>query len=86
MGYKFFRNGDVNVFFKGINSIVAIASYTGYNQEDSVIMNRSAVDRGFFRYLLFCVDNYSQTALQMFKDYNKTFDNVHAIEINFTCF
>ncbi|KAK7916264.1 hypothetical protein WMY93_012025 [Mugilogobius chulae] len=29
--------------------IVAIASYTGYNQEDSVIMNRSAVDRGFFR-------------------------------------
>lgn len=35
--------------FSGINSIVAIASYTGYNQEDSVIMNRSAVDRGFFR-------------------------------------
>uniref|UniRef100_G1Q9D0 DNA-directed RNA polymerase subunit beta n=1 Tax=Myotis lucifugus TaxID=59463 RepID=G1Q9D0_MYOLU len=33
----------------GINSIVAIASYTGYNQEDSVIMNRSAVDRGLFR-------------------------------------
>ncbi|XP_069482212.1 DNA-directed RNA polymerase II subunit RPB2 isoform X1 [Ambystoma mexicanum] len=33
----------------GINSIVAIASYTGYNQEDSVIINRSAVDRGFFR-------------------------------------
>uniref|UniRef100_A0A4W3J9J6 DNA-directed RNA polymerase subunit beta n=1 Tax=Callorhinchus milii TaxID=7868 RepID=A0A4W3J9J6_CALMI len=33
----------------GINSIVAIASYTGYNQEDSVIMNRSAVDRGYFR-------------------------------------
>ncbi|XP_043915093.1 DNA-directed RNA polymerase II subunit RPB2 [Protopterus annectens] len=33
----------------GINSVVAIASYTGYNQEDSVIMNRSAVDRGFFR-------------------------------------
>lgn len=36
----------------GINSIVAIASYTGYNQEDSVIMNRSAVDRGFFRSVL----------------------------------
>uniref|UniRef100_A0A8C6SGU7 DNA-directed RNA polymerase subunit beta n=1 Tax=Neogobius melanostomus TaxID=47308 RepID=A0A8C6SGU7_9GOBI len=33
----------------GINAIVAIASYTGYNQEDSIIMNRSAVDRGFFR-------------------------------------
>ena len=33
----------------GINSIVAIASYTGYNQEDSVIINEYAVDRGFFR-------------------------------------
>ncbi|XP_054164756.1 DNA-directed RNA polymerase II subunit RPB2 [Oppia nitens] len=33
----------------GINSIVAIMSYTGYNQEDSVILNASAIDRGFFR-------------------------------------
>lgn len=33
----------------GINSIVAIACYTGYNQEDSVILNASAVERGFFR-------------------------------------
>ena len=33
----------------GINSIVAIATYTGYNQEDSVILNSSAVDRGYMR-------------------------------------
>jgi len=33
----------------GINSVVAIACYTGYNQEDSVVLNASAVDRGFFR-------------------------------------
>lgn len=32
----------------GMNVIVAIAAYTGYNQEDSVIMNKSAVDRGMF--------------------------------------
>jgi DNA-directed RNA polymerase II subunit RPB2 len=32
----------------GINAIVAIMSYTGYNQEDSVIMNQSAIDRGMF--------------------------------------
>lgn len=32
----------------GINVIVAIASYTGYNQEDSVLLNKSAVDRGLF--------------------------------------
>ena len=33
----------------GINAIVAIACYTGYNQEDSLIMNHSSVDRGFMR-------------------------------------
>ena len=32
----------------GINVVVAIASFTGYNQEDSVIMNQSAIDRGLF--------------------------------------
>ncbi|KAH9419431.1 DNA-directed RNA polymerase II subunit RPB2 [Dermatophagoides pteronyssinus] len=37
----------------GINSIVAIMSYTGYNQEDSVIMNASAIDRGFFRSIFY---------------------------------
>jgi len=32
----------------GINAIIAIATYTGYNQEDSILMNKSAVDRGLF--------------------------------------
>lgn len=32
----------------GINAIVAIATYTGFNQEDSIIMNQSAIDRGLF--------------------------------------
>lgn len=33
----------------GQNAIVAIATYTGYNQEDSIIMNQSSIDRGLFR-------------------------------------
>jgi DNA-directed RNA polymerase II subunit RPB2 len=33
----------------GENVVVAIASYTGYNQEDSIVINKSAVDRGLFR-------------------------------------
>lgn len=33
----------------GQNTITAIACYSGYNQEDSVIMNQSAIDRGLFR-------------------------------------
>ena len=32
---------------------MAIASYTGYNQEDSVILNESAVDRGLFRSIFY---------------------------------
>jgi len=33
----------------GENCIVAIMSYTGYNQEDSLVFNQSAIDRGLFR-------------------------------------
>lgn len=37
----------------GTNAIVAIMCYTGYNQEDSVIVNQSALDRGLFRSTFF---------------------------------
>lgn len=33
----------------GCNAIIAIACYSGYNQEDSIMLNQSAIDRGFFR-------------------------------------
>ena len=33
----------------GINAIVAIMSYTGYNVEDAILINQGAVDRGIFR-------------------------------------
>lgn len=32
---------------------MAIACYSGYNQEDSVMMNQSSIDRGFFRSIFF---------------------------------
>lgn len=48
------------VWFTGINSIVAIASYTGYNQEDSVIINASAIERGFFRSVSFTCNDKTQ--------------------------
>ncbi|OQV15344.1 DNA-directed RNA polymerase II subunit RPB2 [Hypsibius exemplaris] len=37
----------------GINCIVAVASYTGYNQEDSIIMNTAAIQRGLFRHTFY---------------------------------
>lgn len=37
----------------GNNAIFALMSYTGYNMEDAVIMNKSSVDRGMFRSTFF---------------------------------
>jgi DNA-directed RNA polymerase II subunit RPB2 len=39
----------------GYNAIVAIGIYSGYNQEDSVILNKGALDRGLFRSLYYTV-------------------------------
>jgi len=33
----------------GVNAIVAIMSYTGYNVEDAILINQASVDRGIFR-------------------------------------
>lgn len=33
----------------GFNVVVAIMTYGGYNQEDSIMINRAALDRGLFR-------------------------------------
>ena len=43
---KFYRAQDMP---SGNNIIVAIATYGGYNQEDSIMFNRAALDRGLFR-------------------------------------
>ena len=37
----------------GQEAIVAIACYTGYNQEDSLLVNKSALDRGLFRSMIY---------------------------------
>lgn len=56
----------------GINAIVAIATYTGYNQEDSVIMNKSSIDRGLFTstfyrsYKEHCIKNHSTGEEEVF--------------------
>ena len=39
---------NVDKLPNGINVIVAIATYTGYNQEDSIIFNKASIDRGLF--------------------------------------
>lgn len=50
----------------GCNSIIAIACYTGYNQEDSIMLNQSAIDRGFFRSVFFRTYDDSQKNDEIF--------------------
>lgn len=64
------RYVSVNQMPVGINSIVLMGCFSGYNQEDSVIINQSAIDRGMFRsasYRLYktqegLASNYSKTS------------------------
>lgn len=44
MAKYIFKNNLPN----GENLIVAICTYTGYNQEDSIIVNKSSIERGMF--------------------------------------
>ena len=44
---------DVDKLPYGVNAIVAIASYTGYNQEDSLILNKTSIERGMFQSLYY---------------------------------
>ena len=45
-GMKYLKTSDLP---NGEMVMVAIACYTGYNQEDSIVMNQGAIDRGLFR-------------------------------------
>jgi DNA-directed RNA polymerase II subunit RPB2 len=57
----------------GQNAIVAIACYSGYNQEDSVIMNQSSIDRGLFRSLFFrtYTDSQKRVGMNIVEDFEK---------------
>jgi len=50
----------------GVNAIVAICTYTGYNQEDSIILNKSSMERGMFQSL------YQRTYQDKEEDTSKT--------------
>jgi len=50
---RIMKHMKCNYLPNGINVIVAIATYSGYNQEDSIIVNQSAIDRGLFNSTFF---------------------------------
>jgi DNA-directed RNA polymerase II subunit RPB2 len=47
---KFYHS---DTMLSGQNIIVAIMTYGGYNQEDSIMINRSSLDRGLFRSIFY---------------------------------
>ena len=58
----------------GKNAIVKIASYSGYNQDDSVIINKSALERGLFRsaYKTYDSKEMTDTKTDMVEFFNPT--------------
>ncbi len=46
---KFSKYINYNNLPSGVNAMVAIGCYTGYNMEDSILLNQAAIDRGLFR-------------------------------------
>lgn len=50
---RFKKYTDVDKLPYGVNAIVAIASYTGYNQEDGLILNKTSIERGMFNSLYY---------------------------------
>ena len=50
---KYKKYTQVDKLPYGINAIVAIMSYSGYNQEDAIILNKTAVERGLFQSLYY---------------------------------
>lgn len=55
----------------GQNAIIAVMSYSGYDIEDALIMNKASIDRGFGRCLV-----YKNSKCIMKRYANQTFDRI----------
>ncbi|ORX89614.1 DNA-dependent RNA polymerase II second largest subunit [Basidiobolus meristosporus CBS 931.73] len=57
----------------GQNAIVAILCYSGYNQEDSLIMNQTSIDRGLFRSIFYrsYMDQEKKVGMMVMEEFEK---------------
>lgn len=55
----------------GQNAIIAVMSYSGYDIEDALILNKASIDRGFGRCLV-----YKNSKCTMKRYANQTFDRI----------
>ncbi|KAI0987754.1 hypothetical protein GJ496_003572 [Pomphorhynchus laevis] len=51
--YEFY---DMDQYPSGINAVVAVLSYTGYDMEDAMIINKASSDRGFGKTLIYTTE------------------------------
>ena len=63
----------------GVNAIVAIMSYTGYNVEDAILINKGSIDRGIFRTMYYTSYEARETSSKVSGiSVNSTFTNIEA--------
>jgi DNA-directed RNA polymerase beta subunit len=65
------------VYPNGVNAIIAIASYGGFNQEDSLCLNKSSAERGIYEGIHF---NFVKTELENGEHFGNP-DEAHTIDI-----
>ena len=69
VGTRYNKYTNVDKLPNGMNIIVAIASYGGYNQEDSIIINRDSVERGMFNSMYYT--SYEDSEIDSFGNISK---------------
>jgi DNA-directed RNA polymerase II subunit RPB2 len=63
----------------GVNAIVAIMSYTGYNVEDAILINKGSIDRGLFRTIYYTSYESRETSSKVAgSNVNSTFTNIES--------
>jgi len=63
----------------GVNAIVAIMSYTGYNVEDAILINKGSIDRGIFRTMYYTSYEARETSSKVGgMSVNSSFTNIQA--------
>jgi len=72
-------NNEENTY--GVNAIVAIMCYTGYNVEDAILINEASINRGLFRTTYFSTyEAYEEKAKEGEKIVDKHFSNIQLDE------
>jgi DNA-directed RNA polymerase II subunit RPB2 len=60
----------------GVNAIVAIMTYTGYNVEDAILINEASVNRGIFRTTYFSMYEAREESSKVSGSSNSKFANI----------